>query len=144
MSTIIWIIIWVVLLVLEIFTTTFFCLFLSFGALAAILTSYLGLSLYVQLISFIIVTVFSILLLRKRFKKTFVGEKSDDIKSHQLVGEEAIVFEEINPHKLGSVTVRGTYWKAASDSHLEKNTIVEVLGTHKGNNLILQVDKIQN
>ncbi len=143
MSSIIWIVIWLVLLVLEIFSPAFFCLFLSFGALAAFIAAFFGFSLIWQLGLFSFVSLFSILLLRNRFKKTFVGEEGQEgAKKHQLAGEEAIVFEEIFPNKIGSITARGTYWKAVSKEHLPKGTVVKVLNAYNDNNLVLEVEKV--
>jgi membrane-bound serine protease (ClpP class) len=58
-------------------------------------------------------------ILRIRKKKTMVGE---------FTGERAVVIEQIKPGKTGFVRFKGEYWQAKSDTVIEVNTKVIIIG----------------
>ncbi len=141
--TIVWILAWLVLLILEIFSPAFFCLFFSFGALCAALTSWLGFDILWQLGVFSASSIVFLLLLRSKLKTTFTGKKENkNIETHPLLGEQGKVSIKIEPNVIGEVSVGGSFWKAVSGELLEENTLVKVIGTLEENALVLKVERV--
>ncbi len=111
----IWAIAGIILILVELFTTSFFSVFLGIGALLTALFTYLKIteSLWSQIILFSIFSIASLLLFRniarKLFGMTSKGEYSE------YVGDRATVEEKIERGKEGKILYRGTVWIAYSD-----------------------------
>lgn len=134
MATIIWLVIFVVLLGIEIATLGLTTIWFAGGALVAVLAAALGLPVYVQIPLFLIVSTVLLLFTRpfalKRFNKERIKTNAES-----LVGETAIVTERINNLKgLGKAVVNGQEWTArSSEASIElaeetKVTIVAIEG----------------
>ncbi len=107
----IWVIIGVVLLILEIFTTSFYAIFFGIGALVTALFVYLGLAeeLPTQVIIFALSSIVSLLFFRKRILELFTKNSSD---FKEIIDEFAKVSKEIPAHGEGKVIYRGSDWIA--------------------------------
>ena len=131
-----WIVFGVLLMVIEIFTPTFFIFWFGLGSLAAAITAYFYENTLFELLTFIIVSGILVLLTRKLAKK-ITGEEVRSINVDEIVGKEAIVIEKIN-NKTGKgvVKVSGDMWRAvAKDDDItilegEKVIIEKVEGAH--------------
>ena len=129
MATIIWLVIFVVLLGIEIATLGLTTIWFAGGALVAVLAAALGLPVYVQIPIFLIVSTVLLLFTRpfalKRFNKERIKTNAES-----LVGETAVVTEKINNLKgMGKAVVNGQEWTARSSEvaiELEEETKVTI------------------
>jgi len=131
-----WIIFGVLLMVIEIFTPTFFIFWFGLGSLAAAITAYFYENTLLELLTFIVVSGVLVLSTRKLAKK-ITGEEVRSINVDEIVGKEAIVVERIsNKSGKGIVKVSGDMWRAVStDDEMvidvgEKVIVERVEGAH--------------
>ena len=122
-----WIILFVVLLCIELITVNLVTIWFAVGALAAFLVSFFTDSILLELLTFVVVSVVSLIVtlpLVKKFKKI---EKIVPTNLDRVIGKEATVTKEILPDKFGEVKVYGSTWTAAADEeyHVGDKVIVE-------------------
>jgi membrane protein implicated in regulation of membrane protease activity len=96
-----------VLLILEIFTTSFYAIFFGIGALVTSLFVYLGLAeeLSTQIIIFVLSSIVSLLFFRKRILELFTKNSSE---FKEIIDEYAKVSKEIPANGEGKVFYRGS------------------------------------
>ena len=140
----IWLIVALVFLILEIFTTGIAVICFSFGAIGSIVASLCGANLTWQVIVFALVTLLSFIFIRPLLIKLFYKKGKDDVKTNAdaLIGRKGIVSEAIDPATgAGRVKVDGDDWKAVSvdDQPIELGARVEIL---KLDSVIVTVKKI--
>ncbi len=122
----IWATIGILLILVELFTTSFFAIFLGIGALITALLTYLKIteSFSLQIIVFSVFSIVSVLLFRNMAQSLFA--KSTKGQFNEYIGDKAIVEEEISSGKEGKVLYRGTVWIAYSreNKRFEKGDVV--------------------
>ena len=139
----IWVIVALVFVIVEIFTTGFAVMCISFGCLFGAAVSLFELDVKWQLLAFAVGTVLAFLTVRPLVYKFFY-KKGQEVKTNAeaLVGRRAIVTEcvgdEMHP---GRVKVDGDDWKAISlDAEpIEVGDTVEIMAI---NSIIVTVKKI--
>jgi len=91
----------------------FFILFFGAGAMVVGILEWIGvpLSLPVQVVVFLAVSVVSLLVFRKPMQRRFAHSAPSGVVD-SLVGEEAQVIEEIPAGGIGKVELRGSAWNA--------------------------------
>ncbi|MDD2978943.1 MAG: NfeD family protein [Hespellia sp.] len=125
-----WIVLFIVLIIIEIFTMGLTTIWFAGGSLVAFVLSLLGLSLPIQVIAFVVVSVALFLVTRPIAMKYF---NKDRVKTNveSLLGKTALVTENIdNIHATGKVEVNGLEWTARAEEDglvIEKNSVVEIL-----------------
>lgn len=131
MQTMYWLIIFVILLVIEIFTMGLTTIWFAGGAIAALITGLAGFGTMTQFVVFAIVSIFLILVTRPIAMKYFNKERQKT-NAESLIGQQALVLEDVNTlHAQGRVEVNGQEWSAKtdeSDGHIAKNTVVVIDG----------------
>jgi len=139
-----WIILGVVLMVVEIFTPTFFVFWFGLGSLAAAVAAYFWENTIVELLIFIVVSGILVLSTRKLAKK-ITGEQPRSINIDEIVGKEAIVIERVdNKAGTGVVKVNGDMWRAMADNddtHYEKGQRVKILKVEGAHVVVTSVEK---
>ena len=138
-----WVIIALIFVVVEMFTTGFAVMCISFGCLFGAAASALDWDVKWQLLAFAVGTVLAFLTVRPLVYKFFY-KKSHEVKTNAdaLVGRRAIVTEriegELHP---GRVKVDGDDWKAVSleAAPIEVGEAVEITAV---NSVILTIKKI--
>ncbi len=138
-----WVIVALVFVIVEMFTSGFAVMCISFGCLFGAVASALDWELKWQLLSFAIGTALAFMTVRPLVYKFFY-KKGEEVKTNAeaLVGRRAIVTERIEGELYpGRVKVDGDDWKAVStDSEpIEMGEAVEVTDI---NSIILTVKKI--
>lgn len=109
-TAILWIIIGIVVIILDVITSSFLFVWFSVGALAAMIASLMGASFGIQIIIFLVVSIITISIgypwARKKFKSTITRTPlmEEEYIGKVLKAEEDI--EEIGKAKLG-----GVYWR---------------------------------
>lgn len=131
MQTMYWLIIFVVLLIIEIFTMGLTTVWFAGGAIAAFLTGLMGFGTFAQFVVFAIVSIFLILVTRPIAIKYFNKERQKT-NAESLIGQQALVLEDVDTLQAhGLVEVNGQEWSAKTDEpdgHIAKNTVVVIDG----------------
>lgn len=139
----VWFLVGLGMFLLELVSPGFFILFFGIGAWMVALISYFSpISLNAQLFSFIIISIFSMLILRRWLRGQLSGhtkaEQDPTKEMDDFVGQKATVIENIDPRKSGKVEFHGTQWEAEAQEAIPKNEIVKIVGK---DNLVLKVKK---
>ncbi|MBC8452445.1 MAG: NfeD family protein [Spirochaetes bacterium] len=128
-----WLIAAVILLILEFVIPGVLVVFFSFGAFVLMLITWIlpNIPLNIQLIIFLIVSVLSLVLLRRKLKKVFHGRKSGSVKedeTDEIVGKTVTVTVDITPKSSGRISLNGTEWSAESAEECKKGERVIITG----------------
>ncbi len=131
METIFWLILFVVLLIIEIFTMGLTTVWFAGGALVAFVLAFAGLGLPVQIIVFLLVSILLLVLTRPIAIK-FFNQERQKTNADSLIGQRAVVLETIDTlHGTGRVEVNGMEWSAKVEDAaavIEAGTVVSIQG----------------
>ena len=123
-----WLAVIVITLVVEAMTAGLVTIWFSIGALAALISSYLGINFPLQIIIFIAVSAVALFctrpLVKSKIHKNKVKTNADIV-----IGKHAVVVEDIVPIEgKGQVKVDGKIWSAKSESteKIAKDELVTV------------------
>lgn len=138
-----WVIVALIFVIVEMFTSGFAVMCISFGCLFGAATSALDLELKWQLLAFAIGTALAFMTVRPLVYKLFY-KKGEEVKTNAeaLIGRRAIVTERIEGElRPGRVKIDGDDWKAVSleTESIEVGEAVEITAI---NSIILTVKKI--
>jgi membrane protein implicated in regulation of membrane protease activity len=125
----VWAVIAIVCLILELSSGDFFIICFSIGAVFALISAVLGLSIYWQVFIFALFTLLSVLFVRPVALRYL--HKNDPNKlsnADALMGRTGRVTEEIKAGASGYVQIDGDLWKAVSKSDIAVGTTVRVIG----------------
>lgn len=134
--TIIWLITFFALLLVEFITVGLVCLWFAVGAFFALAASFFTDSVMIQTIIFVVVSVVSLIVTKPLLKK-FKVVSIEPTNLDRVIGKDALVTVDITPSKYGEVDVLGTVWTAASKEKLEVGTKV-VVEKIEGSKLIVK------
>lgn len=142
--TFLWLIAAVILLVLEFVIPGVLIIFFSFGAFVLLLLTWIfpSLSLDLQLIIFLIVSVLSLILLRRQLKKVFHGKKTKSGKDDEtdgIIGKTVTVTVDITPKSAGRISLNGTEWTAESTEEYKAGERVTIT---RRESLVLTVEAV--
>jgi len=113
----IWLITSIIFLIGEMFTTSFFLLWFSIGALIAMLISFFIESWIIQFSIFLAISFLLLCLTRPLTKKLLESKSKVESNVYSLIGKKALVIEPINKmQSTGKVKVNGEVWKAIIES----------------------------
>ncbi len=133
-----WIIVAIFVIAIDFVTSSFIFMWLSIGALVAIIFSLLGLSIVWQIISFLIVSVITISIGYPWAKKKFKADINQVLTMEQTyIGKEMVAIEDMG--ETSKIKVSGIYWTAYNKGKTikkgEKYTIIGI----EGNKLIVSL-----
>jgi len=137
----IWFLIGLVLIVAEFAVPGLVIIFFGLGAWAAALAVLAAdLSLFLQIVIFLVVSITTLLLLRKRF--VAAAESTPDL-TDEFVGKRAEVIQKLTRGRIGQVKFKGALWKAetASEQVLEQGDMVTIVGYES---IILKVEPVSD
>lgn len=134
--TLIWVIAFLGLLLVEFLTVGLVSIWFAVGALAALITTFITESVLIQTIVFVIVSIATLLITQPLIKK-FKVTTFEPTNSDRVIGKTAEVTKEIKPDEYGEVVIFGIEWLAVSDVKLEVGTKV-VVQRIEGNKLIVK------
>lgn len=121
-----WFISFVILLFIEIITVNLVTIWFALGALASMIVSFFTDSYVIQVITFILVSIIT-LVFTKPFMKKFKSFKVTPTNSDMVIGKTGVVTKKIECNKYGEVKVFGNVWTATSDEEIDVNTKIKVL-----------------
>ena len=125
----VWAVVAIVCLILELSSGDFFIICFSIGAVFALISAVLGLSIYWQVFIFALFTLLSVLFVRPVALRYL--HKNDPNKlsnADALMGRTGRVTEEIKAGASGYVQIDGDLWKAVSNSDIAVGSTVRVIG----------------
>lgn len=129
MDSVIWLVIFLLLLAIEIVTLGLTTIWFAIGAIAAFVVTLCGLGTTVQLVVFIVVSIVSLILTRPIVVKYL---NKDKIKTNvdELIGKNAIIVKDADGvNSFGEANLNGEIWMAKSfdGAYLKKDEIVEIV-----------------
>lgn len=131
MDTTFWLILFVVLLVIEIFTMGLTTIWFAGGALVAFVLAFAGAGFSIQVVSFLLVSIVSLILTRPLAIRFFNKER-EKTNAESLIGKKAVVLEPIDTLRgVGLVEVNGMQWSAKTEEIadiIEAEAIVVIEG----------------
>lgn len=137
---IIWLALFVLMLVIEGAGPGLVSIWFSFGALIALLVSFIpGVAWWIELIIFVVVSVATLLALRPVVKRFY---KRNNIRTNvdSFVGKRGYVIEDITFLKPGAIKIGDVSWTAIPVDNNEKileNEVIEVVAIN-GNKLVVK------
>ena len=137
---IIWLALFVVMLVIEGAGPGLVSIWFSFGALIALLVSFIpGVAWWIELIVFIVVSVATLLALRPVVKRFY---KRNNIRTNvdSFVGKRGYVIEDITFLKPGAIKIGDVSWTAIPidrNAKILENEVIEVVAIN-GNKLVVK------
>lgn len=144
MATIIWLMIFVVLLIIEIFTMGLTTIWFAGGAVIAFVLAFVGFGVPVQIIVFLLTSIILLVLTRPLAVKFFNKERQRT-NAESLIGQKAIVLEKIDSLRgEGRAEVNGMEWSAKTDEPeeiIEAGEIVVIEGI-QGVKLIVRKEEV--
>ena len=144
MEAIFWLILFVILLVIEIFTMGLTTIWFAGGSLLAFVLAYVGFGLPVQIIVFLLASIILLVLTRPIAVKFFNKERQKT-NAESLIGQKAVVLERIDTLQgTGRAEVNGMEWSAKTDEPgeiIEAGTIVIIEGI-QGVKLIVKKEEV--
>ena len=127
MEAIFWLVLFVVLLVIEIFTMGLTTVWFAGGSILAFVLAYVGFGLPVQIIVFLLSSIILLVLTRPLAVKFFNKERQKT-NAESLIGQKAVVLEKIDTlHGTGRAEVNGMEWSAKTDEPGETIEVGEVV-----------------
>lgn len=136
MSTV-WLVTSIVLFVFEAITFGLVCIWFAIGALGGAVAAFFTDSLFIQLLTFVIVSAVSFLAFKPFFKNTIHKSQNGELSStDKYIGKVAEVVEDIDYE--GRVLVGDVSWIAKSSEIIKKGEKVKIISA-EGN--VLEVEK---
>jgi inner membrane protein len=133
-AELLWFLLGLGFILLELALPGFIVLFFGIGAWLTALGIWMGVldSFNAQLLVFILGSILSLVLFRKRGKRYFEGKVTgklpEGMSIDDIAGTKAVVVVSIMPNTLGGrVEFHGTIWEAEAEVPVEKGAIVEIL-----------------
>lgn len=125
----VWAVIAIICLILELSSGDFFIICFSIGAVFAIISAVLGLSIYWQIFIFAIFSLLSVLFIRPvALRWLHKNDPNKPSNADALIGRTGRVTEAINAGGNGYVQIDGDLWKAVSQADIAVGTTVRVVG----------------
>ena len=143
-ATLIWFLIGAGFILLELVSFMFIFAFFCIGAWAAALVAAIFPGLEQEIITFIVVTILSLLILRKKMVEIFQGNesKTNPTSNFPHSGRQAEVVTDITPHREGEISLGGSFWRATAKTDIPAGSAVTVLSCVENDELLLLVEPI--
>lgn len=136
----IWLSVLAVSLIIEFVTMELVSVWVSFGSLVALLLACLKVGYEIQIIVCVVVSVVSILLLRKVALK-FLSKSKEKTETNMdtIIGTKTKLLTDITEDEMGTVKVNGVVWsaKTENDEAIKKDEYVKIVKV-EGNKLIVE------
>lgn len=126
MNWIYWLVIVIILSLVEAFTVNLVSIWFVLSGIVALLLSFFIENDTITFSIFVLLGLFLLILTKpivNRLKKSLPKEKTN---LERLIGENAIVTEEITDSKIGEVKIQGKRWSAISKDHCKNHDLVKV------------------
>lgn len=130
----VWAIVIAVSLVAEFLSMQMISIWLALGGVVGLILAVIGgISIEIQIVIMVIISLLSIIFLRK-FALKYLNNTSEDKKAEVLIGKTGKVLDDITKNNNGTVKISGVIWTACAEKELTKGEEVEVIEVN-GNKL---------
>lgn len=138
----VWVIAIVAFALLEAATVNLVSVWFIGGAIAALIASLLGASVIVQIVLFVALSALLLALMRPLLRK-YIMPKHTATNVDRLIGQTALVTEEISALEAGEVRIGGVLWTAKSENGeaIARGTPVRILRI-EGAKLYVEVARV--
>ncbi len=121
-----WLGLFLLAVIFEAATVDFVAIWFAVGSVPAFVLAIIGAPVWLQVITFLVITIVLIAFTRPYMLKYF---KTNQIKTnvYTAIGKTAVVTEVILPNEIGAVKLRGQVWSAIADDRIEVGTQVRIL-----------------
>lgn len=137
-DVIIWLIIAVLVIVLDLITSSFIFMWFSLGALVAIVLSLLGFSIWLQIIAFLVVGIITVCIGYPWAKKKFKAAINHvPTMEQEYIGMEMVAKDDII--EKGKIKVGGIYWTAYNKGKVIKAGDKFIITGIEGNKLTVKL-----
>lgn len=136
----VWLGVIVLAIILEAITFDITSIWFAFGAIPSLILSLIGgISWYVQLIVFIVLSVLLILSLRGVVKKWLFKNAKEKTNMDALLGKEYKLLSAINEDNSGTVKINGVVWSCleVNSQSIDEGNYVKIIKI-EGNKLIVE------
>ena len=137
---IIWLVLFVAMLIVEASGPALVSIWFSFGALIALIVSFIsGVAWWIEVIIFVVISITTLLALRPVLKK-YIKRNNFNTNIDSFTGKRGYVIEDITFLKPGAVKIGDVSWTAIpanKDETIVENEIIEVVAVN-GNKLIVK------
>lgn len=142
----VWFLAGIAIMLAELAVPGFVIIFFGLGCWGAAIAAFFTPGAYsAQVIVFLIVSVASLLTLRKVAMRVFVGDSegpvTDDL-GNVPVGARVTLDHDLEAGQVGRVRFRGTMWDAVSEDRIAAGSVAEITGTDKANRSCLKIKVI--
>lgn len=153
-APLLWFIVGVAFFLAELMTPAMVLLFFGVGAWASALAALLGVDPSWQIVTFICISLLTLLVLRRRLRAIFGGRAShvdsencdghdeEHCASHPLTGRQGVISKPLRPGEIGEVSIDGSFWRAIAHEHIAEGSPVRVLGAEPDDALVLRVQLV--
>ena len=127
-TSICWLVVFILLILIELATMGLTTIWFAGGAVAGFVASMLGANVVIQAAAFFAVSIL-LLFFTRPFAVRFINSNKTKTNVDGLIGQEALVLEEINNiRETGCARLEGKEWTARSmnDTVIPKDTVVTV------------------
>lgn len=147
-APLLWFLLGLAFLLVELAAPTLVLIFFSAGAWVTACAALLGLPPAWQLVLFILVSLLTLLVLRRHLRAVFGGRahraadadaQGGHAPGHPLTGRVGLVSKALRPGEVGEVSIDGSFWRAVADEEIHAGRAVRVLGTRPDDALLLRV-----
>jgi membrane protein implicated in regulation of membrane protease activity len=126
----------------------FVIIFFGLGCWAAAVVAALSPHAYsIQVAAFLMVSVSSLLMLRKLAMRVFVG-RSEGTGGEDMgnvpFGARVSIDQEMTPGRIGRVRFRGAMWDAVSEEPLSAGSDAQIIGVDKDNRSCLKIKAVSH
>ena len=153
-APLLWFIVGVAFFLAELMTPAMVLLFFGVGAWASALAALLGMDLAWQIITFICISLLTLLFLRRRLRAVFGGRArnvasescnghdEEHCAPHPLTGRQGILSKPLRPGEVGEVSIDGSFWRAVAHEKIAEGSPVRILGAEPDDALVLRVQPV--
>jgi membrane protein implicated in regulation of membrane protease activity len=142
----VWFLVGIAVMLAELAIPGFVIIFFGLGCLGGAAVAVFAPYVYsAQVAAFLIVSVASLLTLRKVAMRVFVG-RSEGPETEDLgnvpVGARITLDHDMETGRVGRVRFRGTMWDAVSEDRIPAGSDAEIIGVDKSNRNCLKIKKV--
>lgn len=134
----VWLGVFVLSVIVEFATAELVSIWFIFASIISMILSVIpGISFYVEIIVFIVLSALQIIFLRKFLMKVF---KVKDFKSNSdsMIGQKVLVTKEIKINEMGEIKYKGVVWSAISLSDVIPEGSYVIIESIEGNRLFVR------
>lgn len=141
----IWFLAGIGIMLAELAVPGFVIIFFGLGCMGGAVAAFFFPEAYsAQVATFLIVSIASLLTLRKLAMNIFVGrsEGAGEDSGNVLIGSRITLQQDMEAGRVGRVQFRGTMWDAISEDRIPAESDAEITGVDKANRSCLKIKKV--